>query len=641
TIEVKYKDLTTKVRIKVYDPDLDGNYVVTSFGSPENLMSRSSGIDNAGKSQYGDDNFRGEFFADEDYTLTVGDDNAFVFVPHLILRDEDDEVTEPERYKTDTTLYIVEETENRELSAREGEENDTVVYYDGNVKIATAFVNLNEYDFEEAAIGKKFVISVMPSQSYEFNAKNVTKQEITVEIKDGYNVYSAVELSVIDNTNGDWAELKYQNGLLGIDPAAIMIQGDIAISSEDLPADMRYTITGKTLNYYNYGDYDNALTQAQLDEKGVYVTDERLLDWEMIYEREMQAGQSFDIYGNYFTLDAKRVPFVSSYEWDTAHHHYYGSDFSNTTLIRFKGQENATEYPEYSINNWNCLGNAKRTEVVDDTEKHNSICAGGLLFARTQNANIVMDNVVMQTFFISLLAEDGGNMSGTRLKSYETYQDVGFFTFGITAEFENCYFEDAGAPIFIMQHYYPEASDTVADSKRIPVVSTKNCVLNTKLTGKEKWFESVGAETKFADILALDQIIRYNFGKTYSYDGKLNIVCLLMENGSGTDALLNTDVQGLFTVNYTKGEEQKVAYIDRLFNDSAFAGAYKPYLNYYGNYLPVFYSDRTGCGVYMGQPDLTFAPDAEAVKQSVSSSDYITLCQGGMGLMLSIENIAG
>ena len=105
------------------------------------------------------------------------------------------------------------------------------VYEGGSYKAATladyADVEGNDYYFKDAAVGKKFKLSVTPSESanYYISTKDRAKCTTSLEfmVVKGYNAYTLAELSLFDNHNPatsdnpiDWTDTRRQGGVEGV-----------------------------------------------------------------------------------------------------------------------------------------------------------------------------------------------------------------------------------------------------------------------------------------------------------------------------------------------------------------------------------------------------------------------------------------
>ncbi len=635
-ITVKYQNVTTLLTvnvINVVEPvDEDHRYVLSFVYDEEtNRANKAKDTD----LEYGQDGYRGQFYSSDEIIRLVGDDNAFELKPIATLFDpENQEIEVLGKYESEANLSIVKEDGSKEgLALSKDEENHTVKYYDEETLYATAYYEEQKYKFEEASVGKQIEISIMPT-GYNV-AKTLEPVVVNVKIVDGFNVYTAAQLSVIDNTQAsEWADVKNANGLLDVNPSAVVLQTNITVTAKDLPSSFVYELTegGKAIDYYYNSDQN-----TPIPEEKAKLGDYRIKDCVDVYKRFTADGQTFSFYGNFYSLDASSVPLVSSFA-DGENRDYEG-DFSNTSLFKFKGNETSTNKGSYVLKNIDVIGNANKSELVDGTAKHNPVYAGGLIFLKITDANSKISNAILKTFFISVFPEGSGKTEIDHLKCYDSYQNAGFFWSGIECSIKDSDIESAGGPLFIMQHCDPKAAGY---ENRIPKLTVENSILESYVTGREVWFVSVNATEAFSSLTALDAPMR-NFGKTIlrseGDNNFVNVICLVMANGSDASVLADPAAQGYFS----NKKKDKTYYIDRLYNTSEFGGYLMQAMVKYQS--AVLNTDNSG---YIVPPQsqgaaLVIFPenaDAQAVQSSLFAADCITVNLGGMGIMLGLQNLA-
>ena len=91
TVTYKYNDAVIEgavrsgsFKVNVYRSATElEEYIAVAYTDPVFLTERKNVIGKAGTAQYGDAQYSGQFFAGQDTTYYVGDDNLFQFVPQL------------------------------------------------------------------------------------------------------------------------------------------------------------------------------------------------------------------------------------------------------------------------------------------------------------------------------------------------------------------------------------------------------------------------------------------------------------------------------------------------------------------------------------------------------------------------------
>jgi hypothetical protein len=204
----------------------------------------------------------------------------------------------------------------------------------------------------------------MPSADHYLVDSDVKPVELTAKVIDAYNVYTATELAVINNTTREahkpeWDTFRLENGLPSFDVInsikGVVLHADLHISKNDVP-DYFFVTTDKDIVYWN-GEVNNS------EKKTIPAGTSYLRDTNTIYER-VGAGE-FVMEGNFFTIDTKGFPLVASPSvFDSSLGLDYGSDFSNVELFRFETgldlswTQKPDDIPVVSINNISFIGNA-------------------------------------------------------------------------------------------------------------------------------------------------------------------------------------------------------------------------------------------------------------------------------------------
>lgn len=193
-------------------------------------------------------------FMDKTKNMIVGDDNNFKFKPIVKFVDENDLPVEVNNITFDIELYENKNDVYEKVT-------DASTYFD-------SLDNVNcEVNFKDAAVGKKFKITVAPSGIEKSKASKFTK-EFEIEVSDGFNVYNPKEFAYFNKDrdyNSEyeestgisvikaWEDFKVANKLTDTsEKNAFILQCDIEITDSDLPREF----------FYHEGDKDY---KAQLE----------------------------------------------------------------------------------------------------------------------------------------------------------------------------------------------------------------------------------------------------------------------------------------------------------------------------------------------------------------------------------------
>ena len=253
TLTATYGEFTCQITITVIEFTGERAYYITAIKTPEFITSykNNSTTENTYTDQLAsnaNETTKGFIKLNQDYK--VGDDNPFKFSPSISV-EYFDITKDPEdinNYPIHADVYLYNQTnETYELIS----ENDLNNYVAINA-------NAHTFDFTELAIDKKFKISVRPdfdliigedeytSDSSVVISNNTFKTiDFEFTVVDGWNAYTATDLSLIDNSNDEskWTELKTANGLLNTTTDAIILHNNIEITPSDIPSIHFYSDT--------------------------------------------------------------------------------------------------------------------------------------------------------------------------------------------------------------------------------------------------------------------------------------------------------------------------------------------------------------------------------------------------------------
>ena len=442
-------------------------------------------------------------FYDHTQTYKVGDDNRFNVKPELSVSD----ATTFQPVSASRWLY------DFTISAKLGDQTVGEEYF----KVLDA----RECDvkFTEAAVGKTFTINVAPGGVAESRIAALTKS-ITVDVIDGYNVYNAKELGYFDTREQDsivdtpvmedgndwqckWAEFKTANGMdATYHPASLIFQKDIAVTTEDLPANFFYT---------------KAQAQALNDTKA----EGSLVDYTYLYERTIAGDITVD--GNYFALDLSAIPLIKR-------------DRCKTTAVGAVVGHSSTfkviAGGDVAFRNINMTGNARN--ALDDNDK---IYGGGIMFVKgAGSTSLKAFNVIATKFFITFFGEkpytDGNPITQFELNKVKCFNNYNSFMYnwGSVITASHSLFRSCGGPVIIQDHKdydekYEEENGLVVKGF-VPTVNFIGCDIQNYVSGKEAWFQQFNATGVVPSIKSMSDLlyatgIQKSFVVNSNHEGKL------------------------------------------------------------------------------------------------------------------------
>ena len=490
TLTITYQGYTATAKIFVTAPDTDEWYVV-GYELPEFVATYTT--NKAEKT-----NKETEYY-DRAQTYKVGTDNEFVFNPIVTaLKDPfDDEEVESElkTYRHNFKLYIKTGSTYQELTADLDTYVETIDERNGRIK------------FAPAAAGKQFKVEAKPyyfqddfSVSFEF------------DVVAGYNIYNAKQLSIIDNVqNEQWEEIKQEIGVENLSVNKIIFQNNFVMADSDLPKAF----------FYQENDED---TKGLLSKYPGIVGS--LRDWMSIYYRTLKNGETFEIEGNYYTIDFSKISVVE----------YFGAEgainqITHSQLFYFEGEYKAQEITgeaqtvehvtdittdSYTMQNFSIIGNANRDE---DTTK-----AGGLILVKANQSKLNATNVLTRSVAITWFPDKFGKMILDKVKSYDAYSSSVYSYKRTDLTITNSELKRSGGPLMIVCQ---EAADEVPLEYGIVNVDA-NTKLEAFVTGQEAWFDSMGVAAQVGMITAIDTLIK-------GYSTQLQNPRTMLKNINGVD----------------------------------------------------------------------------------------------------------
>ncbi|MGM9858232.1 MAG: Ig-like domain-containing protein [Bacilli bacterium] len=549
----------------------------------------------------------------------VGDDNYVDLKPvtkFFNTYDENDDPIASPAYTGDWIYDITIYLKNDDSSYTEIDASSSSQYIDQIDNVHC------QIDFSDNAIGKEFKITVEPGKlttgqkgDPDYNDYYVVNYECIVD--DGYNVYNSSELSYIDNRTDEygqaWNELKTANGLsTSYWPSKLILQSNISIVADDLPS----------LFYMKKGDTDFPSEQSEEDQNRI---DGSLRDWVTIYKRWLDRNSSFDIIGNYFTLDASSIPVILCDENDYTEEG--GLITTNSELMYIQSRVSSTaintDAPTSTLKNFYMKGNAPR---VEDSTK-----GGGLIFSKHQSVKTVFENMISRAWFTSFnpVANHFDEFSIDKCKAFDSYSNFVYCYGALEVNIDDCYFSGCGGPAII--------ADDVTNKQTTHQPSNiyiNNSVINAFVAGTEGWFQgyegAVDAATSIKSLSALFEVLgNKTFARQKANDTSeipttyMNFICL-HKDGSA-EAMSSSYLTGELKI-----DDNETFVLDGT-NESSYYYMSTQYKS------PLFQSAKGGFGFYNGSVLVDNPLTANAITDSshdLYQGDYLALFFDGMMVTL-------
>ena len=537
TLRVSYGGKSADATIKVVEGAVDETATILSF---DNTDAYEAYLD-----AKADKENKESQFVKQDVLYTVGNNNGYVFLPKT-LADWNEETVTLEAVKTTYEISLKNGADYARLDATAE-------------KTYLSKVEDNIYYFTEAAAGKEFKLVVKLDGSYEVLSENLKTKELVQEIRvvDGYNVYTARGLSMLDNANkNSWKEIKEKTSyawdggkklseITGV--TQVVLHSNLTITPADLPSNyfwtegegvkengasgnLGYTAAKNNVPKDNGFDvlFDGSLKQVFLGE-----------DWELNWENKGTDNSQHGLYtsdgiglsGNYLSL---------SYETG-----YKVNDDGTVTRTAKQGiylvyghnmNEGPKNYPDcqYSFISYRQLDDSAHNSAhienvyfVGQTRKtENDKIPTGLQMISSNIDTVTLDNVIGQQWFCNLTLDtrirdnNSGSASVNDSKFYDSYSQMlySFLSDGMTIR--NCEMKRAGGPLIIAHTWQPNGDGVYKDVNTVIDIDDDS-VLESWVTGQEMWFTVNNLPASdVAQLLGLMKLANATIQGNYAADAK-------------------------------------------------------------------------------------------------------------------------
>lgn len=425
-------------------------YSLVEYALPRNITDLQSVVKDAGKDEEG-------AFTKFNDDFTVGTANPWKFEPVATFAEKAnlENVDDFTNYEKEEKLYVVDGASETEVS---------------QAAYKRIVLGGGKYQFAEEDAGKRFKIVVSPKEfSKDAMGDNVKPVSFTFNVMEGYNVYTAKELGVLNLTNlkseefyGDhaycehyrvatpergesrnaqsdvfiikpgeanpygnidlprvWEKFLLDNGVLTSETVAaardvkgVFMQNDIKILSSDIPSE--YFINDFDLVNHTLGGIN---TGALRDDTSIYAP---------------TTMNELTISGNYFKLDASSIPLCKNTtdgstcdalggypivsftkNWDKQIMPGHANLFKICGVSPeesepfYKAQKYADTVKPAIFKNMRTVGNTGSDIGGAEGDLDKKMKVTGLIFGKETRSPVTFDNLIIQEYQIGLFGDNG------------------------------------------------------------------------------------------------------------------------------------------------------------------------------------------------------------------------------------------
>ena len=611
-VTIKYEGKEIKVQLTVTN-DPDAFYTLSDF---EQSISYGKYLDNSVFAGGETEEEQASAFTVTGKTYVVGDENDFTYRPNITAYEDgrlldDDEIPS---FRTIAKLYLKDGNDYVLLTGEDLTANLENISDESDLTTGEIIETDFKYNFTQAAVGSEFKLEVKPFYMPEGEDPADMTKSITFKVVDGYNVTEAVELGFMVNANArpdeddylaNWNSLFVaRNKTRPATMDGIILHNNITLTPNDIPVEYFETPTGTNGKY--------------------------LVDYADIYTIGLRPNETFNFYGNYFTLDVNQIPSI----YITVDGDGVPSDFSHASLFKTKliGDStcNEDDFTSCDVSATSAKFNMQDVTLIGNANRSNSAEGfGGLIMGKFQNVNNTLDNVNIQSFYINTYTDQedtgvGAKLTMKNVKSYNAYQNLIFSWGGEKIVIENSILKKAGGPAILLMNPYDLTEDS--NGRFIPTLEVDEVsVIESWVIGTEAWFVGTEKTELAGSFSVMDGIFRENFHTTFKNDdGEMNVIAVVM-TARLTDPD-TTNIQGKVTVN-----EQVL--LNK--NDEPTNPLYAT-MNGAGFAAPIFTTDAGGAALYKPSADqpLTDLIGGGSGIANLARGEYLTIYQGGIGVLL-------
>ena len=574
------------------------------------------------------------YFSDRTANYKVGDDNPFRFT--LTLKTWDNALNAPGTditdYVSQSKVYLVTGTGEQLLTG-----NDLATYVTVNEQD-------NTFDFTDTAVNKTFRIETRPAHGVdESDADTVAAvtKSLTVDVVDGYNVYSAKELNLITNASHanipDYGQatktqlqmveefLQNNNITRPANMAGVVLHGDLTVTADDIPAGYLYSYTNK----------------AGQPAKGLYD------HFSIFYHVYNSASPSFGMYGNYFTINTAQLPTVCEAPYagndindDSSSSEVFAFDVTDEEIWA-KGL--SYDHSDYRTRVENIFISSE--DPNSNTEQEAAKSKLGLIAFKMYLHTSDFYNVIIEKHTLSICADsDNSTINIDKCYFFNSWNmhiyawsnnyildeldldnsDPSVYTKyqPIVINIKNSTIAKCGGPVIIAD---PASTTDLRNKNSGAIITAENSTIYSYVQGNEAWFTTYGVSAMASNLIALNEAFAGTAG-AYGTSAGFAITQQGYEGKFANLIYVNRGKNGSFTVKDT-------ITIDPNGTTAA------TYVQMTGGQAPIFQSASDATAYFNGIMDgstlplssLTGNPDP-----SLFQGNYLNIYYGGMSIMVQM-----
>ena len=422
-------------------------------------------------------------------------------------------------------------------------------------------------DFKDEAAGNKYRLTIKAdSSAYGRIGGNYADINLDIEVVKGYNVYDKADLSLFDNCQAAWNEVKTANGIADVVTSGLVLHSNITITNDDVPASFKYSQQEVETYISSFGpDFNNWCAMKSVTaEQGKDLLIGSFKDRGTLFSRETKTGQeNFTFDGNYFKVDCSGIKQVYAFTDDALQTGSVAEEYMPSDPT--KGCE-GSHAQLFGINEYfhralpeGFYGNGKvvlrnATVIGNGDLSNDDKYLGGLITFKFNSVDFLASNILTSKSFTTFICEmnDLGveNVETItridRCKCYDSYNSM-VYVWGVEKNYiTNSVMQRAGGAIALLDEV--NASDPTSDTHGTPKVDCYNCDFNNPVTGAEPWFVGHKASQLVQMMALFGDIYTPNsnrwLGRNANSHGEHMNILTLGQDGKAYVNLIAVDIDG-------------------------------------------------------------------------------------------------
>jgi len=512
-VSVSYSGITIQVKIRILEEDVNFDARVIGYNPNENwnrYLQNSTVEDSTN-----DGVFKVPYRA-----YSVGNANSFSMFPVVTLLNSDESISI-------STANIFTSSFDFEVMGSNGQYIDLVENQDGGVDGVVSIVDAARSEIKFEASSGTYRITQRPTDTEYAYIQDVEDAEFVIEVQvvdGGWNAYNAYDLSRIDNS--EQAEVYGDSKYAGYTADVYDSEGNV-IGQRNVSASLqRWTRSiwdnFKASNNIQYVPikamilHNNiSLTRADISSEfftpeGLFKDERNSSGWlyQQIYRRLMAEGETFDLIGNYFSLNTEQLPLVDIDD---------GEVLAQTFLVECFGTDGIHDIGInkdfldggnlFTVRDIKSQGNSPRSTDIkysaglgflkNETSESNFIVNNSIVLNYNQAFDVIMynrteivDSKVLDSFSVSTVYNGSGEYNYITNSEIKRAGGPMFVTIGRGAmsgdQYSEEYRRDTDGDIKLVR---PLTSQDATEKSFINIDSKS--VVENWVTGREPWFELI------------------------------------------------------------------------------------------------------------------------------------------------------